>query len=96
MKDSLYQNDAFYNLPPTQRDEHHAVTVVKLDRIHAQKQESTLACDTKALEKQQSLDHNQEVKKYTPEIEGKERILREQQEKAEMERKLKTDKTFLF
>lgn len=64
----------FYRLPSTQRDEHH--TVVRLDRIHAQQQESTLASDPKTLEKQQSPDHNQEVNKYTPEIEKQEQVLR--------------------
>ncbi len=94
IKDSLYQNDAFYKLPPTQRDEHHAV--VRLDRIHAQHQESTLASDPKSLEKQQSPDHNQEVKKYTPEIEKQERMVREQRERLQIEQKLKNDKTLLF
>lgn len=94
IKDSLYLNDAFYKLPPTQRDEHHAV--VRLDRIHAQQQESTLASDSKTLEKQKSSDNNQEVKKYTPEIERQDRMLKERQEKVEMEQKLKNDKTLLF
>jgi hypothetical protein len=79
IKDSLYQNDAFYKMPQNQRDEHH--TVVRLDRIRGQQQESTLASDPKTLEKQKSPDHNQEVKKYTPEIERQERVMREKQEK---------------
>ena len=79
VKDHLYQNNAFYKLPSTQRDGHH--TVVRLDRIHAQRQESTLASDPKTLDKQKSPDHNQEVKKYTPEIEKQEQLLRELQEK---------------
>ncbi len=84
VKDSLYQNDAFYKLPPAQKDEHH--TVVRLDRIHAQQQESTLASDSKTLEKQKSPDHNQEVKKYTPEIERQEKMVREKLGKMELEK----------
>jgi hypothetical protein len=87
----LYQNNAFYRLPSTQRDEHH--TVVRLDRIHAQQQESTLASDPKTLEKQKSSDHNQTVKRYTSEIEKQERVLKESLER---EQKLKDDKTLLF
>ena len=59
---------------------------VRLDRIHARQQESTLASDPKTLENQKSLDTNQEVKKYTPEIEKQERVIREQQEGLEREK----------
>ena len=43
----LYQNNAFYKLPSTQRDEHHIVTAIRLDRIHTQQQEFTFACEQK-------------------------------------------------
>ena len=59
---------------------------MRLDRIHAKQQESTLASDPKTLEKQKSSDHNQEVKKYTPEIERQERMLKERQEKVKLEK----------
>ena len=86
VKDSLYQNDAFYQVATNQRDEHH--TVVRLDRIHAQQQESTLVCNTKTLDKQKTVDTVQEVKKYTPEIEKQERMERERQESLKKEKPL--------
>ena len=92
IKDRLHQNDAFYTVPKSQRNPYHVV--VKLDRIQVNQQESTLECDNESLKQRKEFDQNQNVKKYTPEIEKQEQFLQDQQRRLEQERQLKLEKGF--
>ncbi|MBY0282224.1 MAG: AAA family ATPase [Alphaproteobacteria bacterium] len=91
IKDHLHQkNSSFYNLPPTQRDQHH--TVIQLDRVRSEQKQTTLNCDSESLKNKKDLEDIQNVKKYTDEIEKQEQRLRQHQEHLERQKQLKFDK----